>query len=39
VNSLKANGALVVDGPSAVLTVKRTAEDANGTSTSRPSRR
>jgi hypothetical protein len=33
-NDIKANGVLVVDGPSAVLTVKKTTKDANGTSTS-----
>lgn len=30
---VKANGVLVVDGPKAVLTVKKTTKDANGSST------
>ncbi len=30
---IKANGLLVVDGPSAVLTVKKTTKDKNGSST------
>ncbi len=30
---IKANGVLVVDGPAATLTVKKTAKDANGSST------
>jgi len=33
-NDLKSNGVLTVDGASAVLTVKKTQKDANGTSTS-----
>ena len=31
---IKANGVLVVDGPTAVLTVKKTAKDKSGSSTS-----
>jgi hypothetical protein len=31
--AIKSNGVLVVDGPSAVLTVKKTTKDKNGTST------
>jgi len=33
-SDIRANGVLVVDGTSAVLTVKKTTKDANGTSTS-----
>jgi hypothetical protein len=33
-NEIKANGVLVVDGPAGTLTVKKSAKDANGTSTS-----
>ena len=33
-NDIKSSGVLVVDGPAAVLTVKKTTKDANGTSTS-----
>jgi hypothetical protein len=33
-NDIKSNGVLTVDGASAVLTVKKTQKDANGTSTS-----
>jgi len=31
---IKANGVLVVDGPTATLTVKKTTKDKNGSSTS-----
>jgi hypothetical protein len=31
--AIKANGLLVVDGPSAALTVKKTTKDKNGSST------
>jgi hypothetical protein len=31
---IKANGVLVVDGPNAVLTVKKTTKDKSGSSTS-----
>jgi hypothetical protein len=31
--AIKANGLLVVDGPSATLTVKKTTKDKNGSST------
>jgi hypothetical protein len=33
-NDIKSNGVLVVDGPSATLTVKKSSKDKNGTNTS-----